>query len=464
MLIILIILFTVYLPILSGGMAAGWTSPTEKYLRGLENPDKLPLLTLEQFSWVNSFLYFGGIAGCFIWNPVTERFGRKFAGYLIGSILTVAWSGILCTRNFETLLLCRFGLGMSFGGGIVVGMAYSNEIASPRIKGQLCSMGAFFINFGFLAVYLVGCFFSYDTLNITCVSIPILFLILFFRLPESPIYLMMENQEKKAIESMMWFRGNKVHKVDQEMAAIQASSSYKTRVTMMDILASKKISFSVLTAMMLFMGQQLSGITILTSYTVTIFAVSGSTFSAEKSTIIMGAIQAVGSVVPGLLGNRVNHKYMLVCTFVSAALSLLTYGGCFLMIEKGYSHPILNALPLICMLGYILSFTTGIAPIPFILFTRMFEPNVMSLALCCGQLAGSITAFLTAKVFPTLTLYFNYSGTFYILAASNLVMAAYVMTGITNEDPPLPQKMTLDVLIPADQNGELKSKADLVIN
>ncbi|XP_065205932.1 facilitated trehalose transporter Tret1-like [Planococcus citri] len=459
----------VFLPVMCGGIASGWSSPTEKYLRNMTetwkdcpelNTTASGSLTEEEFSWVTSVLYFGGMAGCLIWNPITETFGRKIAGYIVGLLQTSAWAGILYKTDFKILLICRFLLGVSVSGGLVVGMSYTNEITSARLKGPMSSLGAIFLNGGFLVVYLCGSFFPYNVLNTICLSFPIAFLLMFFKLPESPLYLLMDNQEQRAKESFMWFRGNKEHKVGKEMAAIQASPAFQSRVSFKDLFTSRSTTASVIIAMMLLSGQQISGITIITSYTELIFGKSGNKISPSFSTVIMGLIQIFGCCIPGLLVNRVNQKLLLVISYVLAAMSLFGVGVAFSLLERGYDSNFIKTLPFIGVLCYILSFTTGIANVPFIIFTRIFEPKVMSLAMSYGQLAGSITAFLTAKLFFTLTDNLKYSGTFYFLGSCCIIMAMYVMKFIDVGRSPLPRKQEISVHIEDIE----KSKQELIVN
>lgn len=454
-----------------GGIASGWTSPTAKYLIKLNDTNSWNnvtnlnetfsgILSQEEFSWITSVLYFGGMAGCLIWNPITETFGRKIAGYVVGLLQTSAWAGILYKTDLRVLLICRFLLGVSVSGSLVVGMSYTNEITSARLKGPMCSLGAIFLNAGFLVIYLCGSFFTYNVLNTICLSFPIAFLLLFFRLPESPIYLLMDNQEQRAKESFMWFRGNKEHKVGKEMADIQSRPAFQSRVSFKDLFTSRSTTASVFIAMMLLSGQQISGITVITSYTEKIFRQAGSNISPGLSTVVMGVIQIFGCCTTGLLVNKVNQKLLLVISYLLAAMSLFVVGGGFTALEQGYDSLLVKTLPLIGVLSYMLSFTIGIAAVPFIIFSRIFDKNVMSLAMSYGQLVSSITAFLTAKFFFTSTEYFQYSGTFYMLGLCCIIMAFYVMKFIIVGNPP----PRIRYVVPVRIEQMEKPKPDLIIN
>lgn len=105
------------------------------------------------------------------------------------------------------------------------------------------------------------------------------------------------------------------------------------------------------------------------------------------------------------------------------------------MNQKKYSFFLADWLPLISTVCYTIIFTAAIGPIPGILFTRMFAPNLISLAMSLGQMAGFITAFGMTKIFPTLMESFGGSGTFFIIGIVNSVMALFVAKFVIYKKP-----------------------------
>lgn len=417
-------------------MAAGWTSPTEEFLTNNKNSNSnSDSLTIDEFSWMNSALFFGGVFACSCWTPITETFGRKKAGFLLGILQLIGWMGLVVSMNYFILLGCRFILGFSFIGGIIVGITYSNEVTSESLKGPLCSFTALFINVGFLAIYICGYLFTYKVLNIVCATIPVIYLILLWRIPESPIYLMMENQESKAQKSLMWYRGNKLHKVKRDMQMIKTSEDHQTKAKFTEVFASKELCKTIVVGTMIMLGQQFSGISVITAYTVSIFKSTGSSFSPYISAILMGILQVSGCALAGGIVNKVNQKYLLIASYVFSGFSFLLLSACFYLTEISYESTLLNWLPLIGALSYIFMFTIGIGPLPFVFFTWMFPPNVISLAMSIAQIIENFVAFIMIKIFPYTLEYFGRSGAFLILAGCNLFMGLYVLKYIENKKP-----------------------------
>lgn len=73
-------------------------------------------------------------------------------------------------------------------------------------RGSLGSLNELFIAAGFFFEYLVGAPASYLQLVLASTVIPIIFLIIFYHMPESPHYLMAKGRKVEAMEAVKWIR------------------------------------------------------------------------------------------------------------------------------------------------------------------------------------------------------------------------------------------------------------------
>jgi SP family facilitated glucose transporter-like MFS transporter 8 len=75
-------------------------------------------------------------------------------------------------------------------------------------------------NIGILYAYLVGVAGHYMLLNLTCLAVPIVFVLLFIWMPETPQYLLSKDKGAEAVKSLQWLRG-KGHNVDHELQQLK---------------------------------------------------------------------------------------------------------------------------------------------------------------------------------------------------------------------------------------------------
>lgn len=75
------------------------------------------------------------------------------------------------------------------------------------LRGMLGSLMQFFLCIGFLLSYVVGPYTSYLTLILCSAGIPILCILVFSWMPESPYYLLSKDRKEEALNSLQWLRG-----------------------------------------------------------------------------------------------------------------------------------------------------------------------------------------------------------------------------------------------------------------
>jgi hypothetical protein len=82
-------------------------------------------------------------------------------------------------------------------------------------------------NVGILYAYVVGTAGNYMLLNLTCLAIPVLFVLLFIWMPEAPQYLLSRDKSAGAEKSLQWLRG-KGYNVDHELQQLKVSDQHLT--------------------------------------------------------------------------------------------------------------------------------------------------------------------------------------------------------------------------------------------
>lgn len=84
------------------------------------------------------------------------------------------------------------------------------------IRGALGSFLVLFINLGILIGYLLGACVTYFWLNIILSLLPLIFLLFFLTLPESPVWLARSARVDEATKALCWLKGLHMSKSEDE--------------------------------------------------------------------------------------------------------------------------------------------------------------------------------------------------------------------------------------------------------
>ena len=101
----------------------------------------------------------------------------------------------------------RFLTGMMAGAFSLTAPVYTSEIAETEIRGSLGSYFQLMVTIGILFVYAIGSGVEAFVLSIICGVVPLVFGVIFFFMPETPLYLLQKGEHGKARASLQWFRG-----------------------------------------------------------------------------------------------------------------------------------------------------------------------------------------------------------------------------------------------------------------
>ena len=181
-------------------MSIGWVSPTISQLKSESGPIPGGPMSDEAITWLTGIVCLGG---CFVTGYLgilAERLGRKKLGYLSAFPLILSWILTALAPNSYWLLFGRFLAGFGGAGILFLAPMYVTEISSEEIRGLLGSLLVVLINSGILTSFAAGPYLSYTDMALFGLSLPILFVISFYFVPETPIYLVRQNRLGEAVK------------------------------------------------------------------------------------------------------------------------------------------------------------------------------------------------------------------------------------------------------------------------
>ncbi len=375
----------------------------------------------------------GGASGGFI----SKSLGRKKGLILAASLFTLSAIGSAIPERlnflgFETIVMFIF---YRIIGGIGVGLAsmispmYIAEIAPAKIRGKLVSWNQFAIIFGMLVVYFVNFFISRQGTDQWLIetgwrwmfaseTIPaILFLILLIFVPETPRFLVMNQDEGNALKVLNKLSGHgRAQQVIQEIKG----SLQKKKVPWLSY-----GGLVIIIGILLSVFQQFVGINVVLYYAPEIFRNMGSQTDASlMQTVIVGIVNLSFTVLAIVTVDKFGRKPLMIIGALAMAVAMFGLGFSFFFNQLGLGT-------LLFMLGYVAAFAMSWGPVTWVLLSEIF-PNSIRGAMSIAVAAQWIANLAISWTFPImndntwLTATFNHGFSYWIYGLMGLLAAFFM--------------------------------------
>ncbi|XP_011300593.1 facilitated trehalose transporter Tret1 [Fopius arisanus] len=387
------------------GISAGWTSPMIPRLQAPNTPVGDEPMTLDQISWLTSVTCIAPLFVLPLCNFLSERFGRKTLGCLMAIPMGLCWLLTLLATNFTFLLIARILEGM--GNGMIVFLVpiYVTEISSDDVRGKLGSFLGVAANFGLLLGFILGAAMSYQMFAICGMIVPVVYLAGFFFMPETPIYLLRKGRKEEATRSLMWLRNNDQMTVDNELRRLEKILEAEKIVSrkavgFRDLFRDRGTIWGFIIALALLPGQQTSGITVIFTYTATIFQLAGSSMAPNSAAIVLAIMQVFGSILSTVTIERAGRRFLLLFSCAGMAVCHTLLGSFFLLQFLNYDLSLITWLPIVILSCYTIIYCLGLGPVSFVVANEVVSSDVSSLVNSVAMSLVWIICFIVVKGFP----------------------------------------------------------------
>ncbi|EFN83325.1 Solute carrier family 2, facilitated glucose transporter member 8 [Harpegnathos saltator] len=357
---------------------------------------------------------------------MSDRLGRKKALLLLSAPFLLSWAIIILASRLWLILAARFLVGVGVGAGCVLIPMYISEIAETSTRGTLCALFQLFLTIGILMAFVFGSMMNYTAFAIVCSLVEVSFLGTFLWMPESPVWLLNVKRDDEAKLALTVLRGDTYDPSEElaEMrrAAEEATSKKSSIFNLIRDSATRRAMLATLGAMFF---QQMSGINAVIFYTTTIFEASGSSMPAEIASIIIALVQAVMSAVAAVIVDRAGRKPLLIFSSGVMSASLVALGLYFKIKDDGGDVSTLGWLPLTSLTLFMIVFSVGLGPIPWMLMGELFTAESKAVASGVAVMLNWFLAFLVTKTYPALNKELGTDVTFWIFAVIMAVSAVF---------------------------------------
>ncbi|KAH8314336.1 hypothetical protein KR059_002967, partial [Drosophila kikkawai] len=398
------------------GASIGWSSPVESMIT--QSYDYGFTITSSQFGWISSLLTLGATVICIPIGFSIDWIGRRPTMLALIPPYMVGWVLMIWANNVAMLYCGRFILGMCGGAFCVTAPMYCTEISQTALRGTI---GAFFqllIVSGVFYGYLVGAFLPLLTINILCAILPLIFALVHFFMPESPVYLAIKGRNEDAAAALQWLRGKDAD-IDEEFKEIMEETQRQNdqpKVCVKEFRYHSKFQTNILVALrrpivlkglgiavLLQVFQQWTGINAILFYSSSIFEDTGSGISGSLASIIIGVTQVLSTLVGVLIIDKAGRRILLLVSGLLMAVTTALMGVYFQLKESSPgSMDNFGWLPISSICIFIVFFSIGFGPVPWLVMAELFSEDVKSVA---GSIAGTsnwLSAFMVTLLFPIL--------------------------------------------------------------
>lgn len=413
----------------AAGAVLGWTNPI------LDDIEKGRFHHIHvsdaQMGWIGSLVTLGGMCMCFPTGIICDLIGRRLTLLLLIIPFCTGWSLIIWANSIILLYFGRFITGMAAGACCVAAPLYTGEIAQKEIRGTLGSYFQLMVVTGILYAYIMGRFLSVIPYTISCAACVFVFFILFYFQPETPLYLIKNGKFEDAKKSLIQLRGAHFD-VDSELTTIEGAVKETSQNTVSFAAAFKKKSTlkALLIAFGLMYFQQFSGINAVILYSSDMFQESGVKFDPKIATIVVAAFQVVATFVSSLVVDKLGRRMLLMISMTVMTCSSSLLGLYFTVKSRHLVDPnVLNSfgfVPTVSLCTFIVVFSLGIGPIPWMISSEIFTPDIKSICSSAASTFNWFLAFLVTKFYLDLKNYIGQDVTFYLFAGVAFVGSVFV--------------------------------------
>lgn len=308
------------------------------------------------------------------------------------------------------------------------------EYSAPKHRGAFLATIAFSFATGMLAAHVFGTVLYWRTAALACGSSYAISLLLISLTPETPPYLASKGKFEECKKSFYWFRGSDAQSEKElgELLDSQRKCPTKTNKasklkTFLEICRKPEFYKPTVIMMYMFILFQISGMTVVPSYTVPMMEeVTGGAIESNASMLMVDVVRFATAVLSCIVVNKLNRRTVLFMGIYISVAALFTTSMLLYLRDFGYISERYKWTPVIPTLIYIFGKTLGILPIPWAIAGEIFPLAYRSLGSGISGMFLSIMFFVVVKTAPTSFRQIGVNGTFCVYGMSIAICGLFL--------------------------------------
>ncbi|XP_029040241.2 facilitated trehalose transporter Tret1-like [Osmia bicornis bicornis] len=379
------------------GSIGAWSSP---YIGQLTSTESEPVLTMTEVSWVVSLMNVGRLFGAIFGALCANYLGSKTTVLITSIPVAFCWLFMILADSVEWLYAARISGGASLGMIYSCFSLYLAEIADPKIRGALVTVGMTGLPFGNLIICIMGAYLPLKTSAAIALGPCVVLMVFLFLLPESPHHLIKKHMDEKAKASIRWYHRD--CDVESEFNNLQKFLHLRDQ-SLLDTLKELKAPHfrkSILIVSVLFIYSQLSGINNVLLYMESILtSAKVSVLGPAQVVIIVMCFGNIGSFLSSFLIDRFGRRVLLIVSCVGVAISMCMLSLEFQLLNFGFQPETVEGVSISAMLFFYISAFGGIIPVPATILSEIFPSHLKCYAACITSCTSAIFGFISTSTY-----------------------------------------------------------------
>jgi sugar porter (SP) family MFS transporter len=346
----------------------------------------------------------GAVIGAIFSARTNQRLGRRRTIQLAGLIALIGSVLAAVAGSIELLTLFRLIIGIGVGLSSSTVPTYLSELAPTKLRGALGALNQIFIVSGILIAFLTSYFLG-DSGNwramLAGAAVPALILMIGLSiLPDTPRWLLQRGDEAGARAVLLQSHGNDAD-LDKEIASIHEVIELDQEKGRIRDLWTPWVRPMLFVAMLLALGQQLSGVNAINAYFPTMMIGLGfATKAALLSGVLLGVTKFLFTAWVVFVVDRWGRKPLLLIGNALMAVTLFGAGAVAIGVDDTSTRGLLM-LGLIVL--YLVGYELGWGAVVWVMMSEVFplrhRPAGMGVAtVTLWAATGIVTA-----VFPLMS-------------------------------------------------------------
>ncbi|KAG7306673.1 hypothetical protein JYU34_008095 [Plutella xylostella] len=354
----------------------------------------------------------GGMIGGVITGVLADRFGRK-GSLLMNNALVFLGAGLeggsYYANSSEMLIVGRLLIGINSGLNAGLAPMYLSEISPVSLRGSIGTVYQLVITITIVLSQVLGLSSVLGTSTrwslllalpllpavLQCAALPFC--------PDSPHYLLFnKGNDKGATKALSWLRGGAdVNSEMEEMHQEAEKTKIRKKVTVRELFRNRQLRVPLITAAVVMLAQQLSGINAVIFFSTDIFYKAGlSQSTAQYATLGMGAMNVLMTVISLVLVEIAGRKTLLLIGFVGMLLCTVALTVASLFTSIVWVSYVSIALVIL----FVVMFAVGPGSIPWFLVTELFNQSARPAATAVAVTVNWTANFIVGLSFLPLSL------------------------------------------------------------
>ncbi|CAH1118548.1 unnamed protein product [Phaedon cochleariae] len=403
----------------SSGLSYSWIIPSLNKVMSDEYPFKM---SPDEASYLAIMNQIGYVVGAVMSAHLMDILGRKW---------TLVWTSLPMVASFLMISLCDYsnillyvarvlgGIGEACATGIVG--IYIAEIASPAHRGMLVNSINIAYIISAILICLYGYYLSLQAAALVSLAFPILFLLTFTSMPESPYYLLMKKDTEGARRSLRLLR----RKEDIELEAISLQADVDRQMSerggyreLFTIPANRRAICLMLCVKFLHLG---TGFNAIGAYVQVLL--EQERISAVWGMFVIGVLSAVVYISGNFLLDKLGRKKLAVISSTTTTICLLGISAFFLL-RDSFRLDLSNLawLLFVLVVCYYICFS-GMSTVINVFATELFSNSVKAEGTALNMVIHGLGTMATTK-------YYQFAGDHIALFVPFLTFGLITLFGV----------------------------------